>query len=985
MAKLKPWFDVIKPREDLREGRPMDASEFAVHLDHVREHRAPKDYQDPERFFERTFLTKNLKDLAAQTVRRLSGIAVETSAVFNMATQFGGGKTHSLTLLYHLANAGPESHGWQGVGSILEQAQVKTVPKAATAVFVGTEFDSFTGRGGSGEPLRRTPWGEIAWQLGGEKAFAVVASHDEEGAAPGGDVIRAFLPEGPTLILMDELLNYINRCRNHPKKLGAQFHNFLHNLSEEARSRDNLVLVVSIPASELEMTVEDQRDYDSIKKLLNRLGKAVIMSAETDHAEIIRRRLFEWSGLPDEAKRTAAAYAEWLQDHKQLIGEFDADTAKERFLACYPFHPALLSVFERKWQSLPRFQKTRGVLRLLALWVSQAYKRGYEGDHRDPLIGLGTAPLDDPYFRAALFEQLGNDDLEGPVTTDISGKKDAHALRLDKLAPDAVKKARLHLKIATTILFESNGGTTKAEATVPEIRLAVAEPDLDIANAESALEALGNSCYYLTADHNRYRFSMSPNLNKLLTDRRSGVSKRDIDERVKQVIQEVFNKRPPGLEWSAFPGASGSVPDRPALTLVVMASDQTHGDPGTRKLIEQIVREYGQSGRTFKSALIFAVPENDTALREEARKLLAWEDLRDDDETVKRLDEGQRRQLDAGVKKAPGALKEAVWRTYKHLLLLGKDNMLQAIDLGQYNSSAAGSLAELYVNRLRERDEITEGVGANKLIKAWPPANKEWTTKAVRDAFFSSPLLPRLLNASVLRRTIADGVNQKLLAYAGKGPGDQYNPFIFEPDSGLAESDVELSDEMVILRAEDARLLKEPPRLTRLEVRPLSRTVEPGASIGFTATGYDQHGREFAIPEVSWSSTGGEIDQHGQFVAGSTGVYQVRASAGAFESAAEVHVVEKVDDGSEGSTVGSDDEVPIKPIKGFRWKGTIPPQKWMNFYTKVLSGLVSAPRLKLEVHFEVTFGDVVNESKIEATKSSLRELGLSEDVEVQTG
>ena len=114
MAKLKPWFHVIQPREDLREGRPLDASEFAVHLDHVRENRAPKDYQEPGRFFERTYLTKNLKDLAAQTVRRLSGITVETSAVFNMATQFGGGKTHSLTLLYHLARVGTGGAGLAG-------------------------------------------------------------------------------------------------------------------------------------------------------------------------------------------------------------------------------------------------------------------------------------------------------------------------------------------------------------------------------------------------------------------------------------------------------------------------------------------------------------------------------------------------------------------------------------------------------------------------------------------------------------------------------------------------------------------------------------------------------------------------------------------------------------------------------------------------------------------------------------------------------
>src|SRR6202158_3154698 len=178
---LKPWYKVVTPREDLRDGRPLDASEFAVHLDHVRDHRAPPDYQEPARFFDRTFLTTNLTQLAVSTVRRLSGIKVETSAVFNLTTQFGGGKTHALTLLYHLAESGPAASNWKGVQSLLDQAGVQAVAGAATAVFVGTEFDSLAGSGGNdGTPLRRTPWGEIAFQLGREEGFAVVAKHDAE-------------------------------------------------------------------------------------------------------------------------------------------------------------------------------------------------------------------------------------------------------------------------------------------------------------------------------------------------------------------------------------------------------------------------------------------------------------------------------------------------------------------------------------------------------------------------------------------------------------------------------------------------------------------------------------------------------------------------------------------------------------------------------------------------------------------------------------
>ena len=240
MANLKPWYKVVTPREDLREGKPLDASEFAVHLDQVRDGRAPTVYQEPQRFFERTYLTQNLCGLAAEVVRRLSGEKTETSAVFNMSTQFGGGKTHALTLLYHLGQNGPKANGWTGVNSILAKSGMATVPEAATAVFVGTEFDSITGRGGDdGTPLRKTPWGEIAYQLGGKTALEILAGHEKEMTAPAGDVIRKFLPKDrPCLILMDELMNYVSRSRK--SGMAAQLYNFLQNLSEFSGARTTL-------------------------------------------------------------------------------------------------------------------------------------------------------------------------------------------------------------------------------------------------------------------------------------------------------------------------------------------------------------------------------------------------------------------------------------------------------------------------------------------------------------------------------------------------------------------------------------------------------------------------------------------------------------------------------------------------------------------------------------------------------------------------
>lgn len=914
---LKPWYKVVTPREDLRDGRPLDASEFAVHLDHVRDNRAPADYQEPRRFFDRTFLTKNLTELASGVVRRLSGIKVETSAVYNLTTQFGGGKTHALTLLYHLARGGADAASWKGVPSILEMAGVKNVPASAVAVFVGTEFDSLTGRGGKdGTPLRKTPWGEIAFQLGGKDAFTLVSRHDEERTAPSSEVIRSFLPKDrPSLILMDELLNYMGR--NRKSGLTNQLYSFIQNLSEEARAQDRVVLAVSLPSLVDEMTPDDEADFDRFQKLLDRLGKAVIMSADTETSEIIRRRLFEWGGLPDDGKKTAGEYGEFIVANRtQFPTWFPADSADESFRASYPFHPALLSVFERKWQALPRFQQTRGILRLLALWVSHAYQAGFKGAHKDALIGMGTAPLDDAIFRSAIFEQLGGAKLEGAVTTDICGKKDSHAIRLDKEAVDTIKKARLHQKVATSIFFESNGGQSRTEATLPEIRLAVAEPDIEIGNVETVLEALASTCYYLSAERNRYRFSLSPNLNKLLADRRASVQPKRIEERLRAEVQKVFAAGT-GIDRVYFPEKSGQITDRPMLSLVVLAPDQSVANKTTIDFVDAATKEHGTSGRTYKSALVWAVPESVEALKDEARKVLAWEDIADEPDL--RLDDVQKRQLGESVGKAQRDVREAVWRTYKNLLLLGKDGSWKTTDLGLVHSSAATNMVELVLRRLREDGDIEDGASPGFLVRNWPPAFKEWSTKAVRDAFFASPQFPRLLNPDSLKETIAKGVDNGMLAYIGKKPDGTYFPFHW--NSSLTSFDVELTDDMYIIQGETAKAYAANPGQAAVDSKTLPQNANP----------------------------------------------------------------EQKEPASKSSTPVSTPSVP-EPAAGYRqvsWRGDIPPQKWMNFYTKVLSKFATQGGLKIELGVSIAPEGGVSNQRVDEIRVALRELALPDDVSTE--
>ncbi len=928
---LKPWYKVVTPREDLRDGKPLDASEFAVHLDQVRDGRAPAVYQNPERFLERTFLTKGLTDVAAEVLRRLSGEKTETSAVFNMTTQFGGGKTHSLTLLYHLANNGPKAKDWQGVSRLLQVAGLNAVPTAKVAAFVGTEFDPIAGRGGSdGTPARKTPWGEIAFQIGGEKALAILAEHEKQGVAPGGDVIRAFLPkEQPVLILMDELMNFVSRSRK--SGMAGQLYSFLHSLSEEARGRDNMVLAVSIPASELEMSADDQSDYERFKKLLDRVGKAVIMSAESETSEIIRRRLFEWDEnavasdgrvlLNRDALASCNEFGDWVKDHRQQVPEqFPFDGAREAFAATYPFHPSVLSVFERKWQGLPRFQQTRGILRLLALWVSHAYQDGYKGGHRDPLIGLGTAPLDDSQFRAAMFEQLGEHRLEAAVTTDICGKKDSHAVRLDNEAVEAIRKARLHRKVATTIFFESNGGMTRAEATSPEIRLAVAEPEIDIGHVETVLEALTDACYYLTVERNHYHFSFKENLNKRYADRRANIKESSINDCVRSEIRKVFAANN-GIEPVFYPEKSSQIPDRPLLTVVVLSPEQSMEDEKrTRSFIEGVIREHGSSSRTYKSGLVFAVAHSAGPLCEDARRSLAWDEIQNELPGMN-VDTAQVAQLDDNIKKSRRDLRDNVWRSYNNIALLGKNNEVRFIDLGNVHSSAATTIIQFIVNELVRVDEIQSGISPNLLVRNWPPAFQEWSTKAVRDAFYASPLFPRLLNPDAVKETIARGVSNGQLAYVGKAASGKYLPFSFERT--ISTADIEVSEEMFIITKETADAYRK-------------NAMQPG--------------------NVTPDSLSTQLSEPWNLVSPTTEEKRTTSPA----------------NGGQCHPQTSQQKSELK------WSGEIPSQKWMNFYTKFLTKLGISSGLTLTVKVECKPEGGLSSQKIEEIKNALRELGLDD-------
>lgn len=323
---MDPWYKVVLPRQELREGRSLDPSEFAVHLEQVADGRAPKDYVDPEKFFSRNYFSKALVEHCGMVLRRLNGETQNTAPVLSLITQFGGGKTHTLTTLYHLCNCGNSAKPFAGVAEMMKATGLKSIPKAKVAIFVGNSWDS--------RPGRETPWLDVADQLAGEQGRELFSkSKSAPGTKALGELFR--LVGEPVLILFDETLNYLGR---HPDEAN-QFHSFVQNLTVALTSADRAVGLFSLPASPTEMT-EELRDWqDKLTKVVGRVGKDLVATDASEVSEIVRRRLFEDAGRDSMRRAVSRQYARWVFERKDRFpsewGQMSEDQIRLQFESCY--------------------------------------------------------------------------------------------------------------------------------------------------------------------------------------------------------------------------------------------------------------------------------------------------------------------------------------------------------------------------------------------------------------------------------------------------------------------------------------------------------------------------------------------------------------------------------------------------------------------------------------------------------------------------
>ena len=759
---MTPWYRVVTLRKEVREGRSFSPDEFAIALEQVVAGTAPADYSDPEQFFSRTYFTRALTDHSGLALRRLSGRTGNTAPVLTLVTQFGGGKTHTLTSLYHLANAGRNASSLPGVSELLKDADVPDAPNAKVGVFVGNAWDPSEGS--------ETPWIDLARQLAGDKGVEALGKATQT-TPPGTDALgRVFAAaEAPVLILFDEVLNFVNRHRG----MAEHFHAFIQNLTVAVSGTTHATAVISLPRSQVEMTPWDQEWQERIAKVVGRVARELIANDEAEISEVVRRRIFEDLGSERTRRNVASAYAKWCFERTaRLPSEWmSVDTAtssrraqdflRSRFEACYPFHPATLSVFQRKWRALSQFQQTRGALAMLAQWISWASQQQFRQARTEPLITLGSAPLDVPEFRAVVLGQLGETRLDVAIDADIAGDvSHANSLDIDIKGP----LRDIHRRVGAAILFESSGGQVDRVAHLPELRFALGEPEVETTSIDNAASALEQNGFFMRrVGTDGYRIHHQATLRKVVSDRRASLdADTEVTPAVRRIVEDEFS-RGANIPALYFPADSNSVQDSPRLTLVVVDPSEEWTEDGIiRERISTWTKDRGRSPRLYPGALVWCVRRAGRELRENVETWLAWQRIAQEvaqGVLGAEFDRADRAEVQSRVKEAEEAARDEVWAGYRYVALWDpqSEDSLKIIDLGAGHASAADTLSGRVVAAMKSGALLNESVGAGYIERHWPPAFEEsgaWPLTSLRQSFLNGSLTRLMDPDTVLRQRI---------------------------------------------------------------------------------------------------------------------------------------------------------------------------------------------------------------------------------------
>jgi len=729
---LKPWYAIATPHEDIRKGRLAEAV-FAANIWAVVQNTAPDVYLDPEEFFRKTYMTVGLSTILGLVAGALRGDGEGGDRIISLQTAFGGGKTHTLVALWHLAKHAAKLKKSPAAAELRRVLGDRFPEKVkGVAVFTNATCDATQGRKTPEGVQTRTLWGELALQLGGKNLYQKVEANDQSQRVPQGIFVDVLKEASPCLILLDELADYCVGAAAVPvgdTTLADQTISFIQQLTEAVAQVPNAVVVATLPASKYEVAQSEkgQETFITLEKRFQRLGADVKPVADDEIYEVVRTRLFESitpEGEEDYPEEVAHAYQGIYAAHAgEVPNEAAKNTYREQIARAYPFHPLLIDALYTRWGSHPDFQRTRGVLRLLASIVGDLWTRREGNTQTQHLIQPCHVRWSVDALQAALT-RLWGPAYQSVAAADVLGER-SNAGTFDEERGGDYRREGIGKGLGAAIMLGSFGGQGgRSGFSSRDLKLACSCPGINWNYADGALLELENRCFYLhtAAAGNlgkRYWFGTKPTLNKLVVQYRQQCSGRDFEAEILEDLKSEGQKGAgAGATWRVLVNPEEDLPEQKSLTLLILPPSFTWDDNGNgrskdavKERIMEISLHCGGKDRIYRNTLLFLASTSRglSKLRQAHREWAALEGVRTD--YGDQLDDDQKEDLRKRLDAVRRAALEALGPAYTAALRVhGKE--IDTVLLADARRSFQEHLGYVWSTLVEDEEWILRRVGS---------------------------------------------------------------------------------------------------------------------------------------------------------------------------------------------------------------------------------------------------------------------------------
>ena len=764
---LPAWFNSIMPQYDIRNGQ-LDESIFAANIEEVATGTAPVVYQDIVSFFDRTYVTDGMRELIRRVVQALNGKESQ-NRVISLQTGFGGGKTHSLISLYHTVKYSRDFRNMEAARQILDPEDMPQFDDARVAVFTQNTVSVVDGHQAEDGIITHTLWGELAYQLGGREGYERVRRADEQRIAPTAKDIKSVI-EGatPALILIDELADYCAKASGLTVGGGTLFtqtNSFMQTLTEVVASVPRTVLICTLPASATEVASSEigQEILSALETRVVRVGSSVKPVDDEEIFEVVRRRLFDKMQKPEVIEQVARKYKDMYHNRRDALPlEADRVAYVERIKKAYPFHPELIDIFRVRWGSDSRFQRTRGVLRLLASIVKDLWLRRSTLVGTQALIQTSDVQLENlPTLQSTITSLMGAQ-WDSVMHADVFGTI-SNAYKLDEQnAGNNIGQYHLATAVTTTVLLASIGASSQKGQSLKQLKLCLLKPDafqhIDIDSTVNQLENIVHYMYRSSiGGEQSYWFQSKPNINILINQAKGDVKEDEINaEILKMIKQAVVNVS----QVKVLVDPTGDVPEQKQLTFVVLHPQYTVAAGGNvsrtaQQVIKQIAQQRGSSQRVYRNTMLFLISSEagKAILSTKLREFLACDKIIT--EYSSQLDADQRKDVADRKKLSADAAKEQLIHAYNTVVKCSREE-LRSQEISTFASDFA---AQIVVNTLKELHEngiVLRRIGLNIIDRngLMPTVEKPVKVNDLYEAFLRFDDKPMILNAEAITDTV---------------------------------------------------------------------------------------------------------------------------------------------------------------------------------------------------------------------------------------